>query len=116
MNIDSVFGSYHTYNERRIAVVTESLTAMNSYYIGTISNSERDVMDYLRINRIAALGDIAAFIGMRDFDAPPFRYWVTFSTSSSVRLARADPLPGTPAFVQMSTSSLLSSCNSFASA
>lgn len=71
MNIDSVFGSYHTYNERRIAVVTESLTAMNSYYIGTISDSERDVMDYLRINRIAALGDIAAFIGMREEDAAP---------------------------------------------
>ncbi|HSV97945.1 MAG TPA: hypothetical protein VLM75_13575 [Spirochaetota bacterium] len=71
MNIDSVLNSYHAYNERRIAVVTESLTAMNSYCIGTISDSERDVLDYLRINRIAALGDIAAFIGMREEDAAP---------------------------------------------
>ena len=41
---------------------------------------------------------------------------LTFSASSSVRLASADPLPGTPAFVQMSTSSLLSSFSSFANA
>jgi hypothetical protein len=71
MNIDSVFSSYRAYNERRIAVVTESLTTMNSYCIGAISGSERDVLDYLRINRVAALADIAAFIGMREEDAAP---------------------------------------------
>jgi anti-anti-sigma regulatory factor len=70
-NIDSVFSSYQAYNERRIAVVTESLTAMNSYCIGIISGHERDVLDYLRINRVAALGDIAAFVGMREEDALP---------------------------------------------
>ena len=45
---------------------------------------------------------------------PPCKNCLTFVTSSSVKLASADPLPGTPAFVQMSTSSLLSTFSSFA--
>jgi hypothetical protein len=39
----------------------------------------------------------------------------SFATSSSVKLASAEPLPGSPALVQMSTKSLLSSLSSFAS-
>jgi hypothetical protein len=40
----------------------------------------------------------------------------SLTTSSSSRLASAEPLPGMPAFVQNSTSSLLSIFKSFASA
>ena len=58
----------------------------------------------------------AAFAGFALAVPPPLRNCLTLSTSSSVRLASADPLPGTPAFVQMSTSSLLSSFSSFANA
>jgi hypothetical protein len=39
----------------------------------------------------------------------------SFATSSSVKLANAEPLPGSPALVQISTKSLLSSLSSFAS-
>ena len=46
----------------------------------------------------------------------PARYVFTLVTSSSVRLASAEPFPGIPAFVQISTSSLLSSFSSLASA
>ena len=41
---------------------------------------------------------------------------MTFAISSSVRLASAEPFPVTPALVQMSTSTLLSSFNCFANA
>ena len=41
---------------------------------------------------------------------------VTVAISSSVRLASAEPFPVTPAFVQMSTSTLLSSFSCFANA
>ena len=47
---------------------------------------------------------------------PPFMKAVTFAISSSVRLASAEPFPVTPAFVQMSTSTLLSSFSCFANA
>jgi hypothetical protein len=40
----------------------------------------------------------------------------SFATSSSSRLASAEPLPGMPALLQNSTSSLLSIFKSFASA
>ena len=68
-NIDSVFSSYQTYNGRRIAVVTESLTSMNTYHIGGITNIERDILDYLRVNRVAPVGDIASFIAKEDAEA-----------------------------------------------
>ena len=44
-----------------------------------------------------------------------FKCALTLATSSSVRLASAEPLPVTPALVQTSTSSLLSMSSSFAS-
>jgi hypothetical protein len=40
----------------------------------------------------------------------------SLTISSSSKLASAEPLPGMPAFVQISTSSLLSIFKSFASA
>lgn len=68
-NIDSVFGSYQTYNGRRIAVITESLTGMNAYHIGGITKPERDILDYLRINKVAPVGDIASFIAKEHAEA-----------------------------------------------
>jgi hypothetical protein len=66
------------------------------------------------LGRCGAAG--AALAAGFDLAVPPaFRNCLTFSTSSSVKLASADPLPGTPAFVQISTSSLLSNFSSFAS-
>jgi len=61
-NIDSVFSSYQTYNDRRIAVVTEHLTSKNAYHIGGITNPERDMLDYLKINKVAPIGDIATYV------------------------------------------------------
>ena len=46
---------------------------------------------------------------------PPAMKALTFATSSSVRLAKAEPFPPTPALVQMSTRTLLSSLSSLAS-
>ena len=62
-------------------------------------------------------GDAAAVgLAALPFGPPPLRNCLTRSASSSVRLASADPLPVTPALVQISTKSLLSSLSSFASA
>ncbi len=65
------------------------------------------------LGRCGAAAAAAVVFGMPRiaFDELPTR-----SASSSVRLASADPLPGRPALVQMSTNSLLSSFSSFASA
>jgi hypothetical protein len=66
-----------------------------------------------RLHRLLLVGaDLAGFALV----PPPLMNCWTFSASSSVRLARADPLPWMPALVQRSTSSLLSSFSSFASA
>jgi hypothetical protein len=64
------------------------------------------------IGGLAAAGFAAA-----GFDAPPpLKKALIFTTSSSVKLASADPLPVTPARGQISTSSLLSTFSSFARA
>jgi hypothetical protein len=53
-------------------------------------------------------------------DAAPLfgleKYVLTDASSSSDKLANADPLPAMPSFLQASTSSLLSTFSSFASA
>ncbi len=49
-------------------------------------------------------------------DLPASMKAVTLVISSSVKLASAEPFPVTPALVQMSTSTLLSSFSCFANA
>lgn len=64
INIDSVFSSYSNYKDRRIAVVREELGRNNKFYIGPLSEAERDVIDYLRLNHRASVGDLSVFSGM----------------------------------------------------
>ncbi len=67
INVDSVLHSYFTFNNEKKAVATESVTANNSYFIGSLTSIERDVVNYLRVNRSAVVQDIAVFID-RDAD------------------------------------------------
>ena len=64
INIDSVFSSYSNYRNRRIAVVREELGMNNKFYIGPLSEAERDVIDYLRLNHRASVTDLSLFSGM----------------------------------------------------
>jgi len=64
INIDSVFNSYSNYKEKRIAVVRDELGVNNKYYIGPLSEAERDIIDYLKINHRANVYDISSFSGM----------------------------------------------------
>ena len=64
INIDSVFSSYSNYRDRRIAVIRDELGMNNKFYIGPLSEAERDIIDYLRINHRASVDDLAAFSGM----------------------------------------------------
>ena len=62
MNIASVFSSYSGHGEMRIAVITDRLTESNNYFVGVLDGEERDVVDYLNINRTARADDIASFL------------------------------------------------------
>ncbi|MBN1531917.1 MAG: STAS-like domain-containing protein [Spirochaetes bacterium] len=63
INIDLVFNSYSSFNRDRMAVVTEGLCRNNCYYIGPLSEIERDILGYLRINKSASLDDLCRFTG-----------------------------------------------------
>lgn len=64
INIDSVFNSYSNYKEKRIAVAREEMGRNNRFYIGPLTEQERDILDYLRINTNAVIEDISRFSGI----------------------------------------------------
>jgi len=61
INIDSVFNSYSSYNESRIAVAREEIGNNSGFYIGSITEQERDIINYLRTNSGAGVDDISRF-------------------------------------------------------
>jgi len=64
INIDSVFKSYSNYKDGRLAVIREELGNNNRYYIGPLTESESDIIDYLRINHHAGAEEMARFCGI----------------------------------------------------
>ena len=64
INIDSVFSSYSSYNKSRIAIAREEIGSNNRFYIGSITEQEKDIMDYLRTNSNVSIDDIARFTGV----------------------------------------------------
>lgn len=58
INIDSVFNSYSVYNSDRIAAVTENICRNNSFFIGSLSELEKDIFEFIRKNKVAAMDDI----------------------------------------------------------
>lgn len=61
-NIDSMLVSYHSYSDEKIAVVTDRITMHNSNFLGILSQRERDILDFLRVNKTASAEDIASLI------------------------------------------------------
>ena len=61
INIDSVFNSYSIYNKSRIAVAREEIGSNNRFYIGSITEQEIDIMNYIRTNNWTSADDISRF-------------------------------------------------------
>ncbi len=63
INIDSVFSSYYSFQNVKLVIITDSLMSNNSYYIGNLSDVERDIIGYMNVNKVASSGDVASFLG-----------------------------------------------------
>ncbi len=63
INIDLVFDSYSSYNKDKMAVITEGICRNHAYFIGHLDEKERDILDYLRINKTATADEIGKFMG-----------------------------------------------------
>ncbi len=61
INIASVFKSYTAVNNIRLVVITESLIE-NNFFIGDLHPQERDIINYLMVNKTAIPMDIATFL------------------------------------------------------
>lgn len=61
MNIESVFKSYHSMNNSKIAVSTDELIN-NSYFIGQVSEKGKDIINYLNINKTATVDELSEFL------------------------------------------------------
>jgi len=61
INIASVFKSYNNVNNIRLAVITDSLIG-NNYFIGDLQPQERDIINYLIVNKTALCPEIASFL------------------------------------------------------
>ncbi len=62
-NIDLVFRSYSNYKNKKIVVITENICQNNVFYIGPLSDQERDVVEFLRVNKSISVDDIVKFTG-----------------------------------------------------
>ncbi len=61
VNIESVFLAYSKYN-RRIAIMKEDFGSKKKYYLGKLLSIEEDILDYMRINKSTAVGELADFL------------------------------------------------------
>jgi hypothetical protein len=64
LNIDMVFRSYSNYKNKKIVVITENICQNNAFFIGPLSDHERDIVEFLRINKSITLEDIVKFSGI----------------------------------------------------
>ncbi|OHD65644.1 MAG: hypothetical protein A2176_13455 [Spirochaetes bacterium RBG_13_51_14] len=63
INIDLVFRSYSNYKNKKIVVITENICQNNAFYIGPLSDQERDIVEFIRVNKSITLDDVATFTG-----------------------------------------------------
>ena len=63
MNIDLVFRSYSNYKNKKIVVITENICQNNVFFIGPLSDQERDVVEFLRVNKSITVDDAVKFTG-----------------------------------------------------
>ena len=63
-NISSVFRSYSDYDDKKMVVMTEDICLNNNFFIGEMSDLEKDIINYFRVNRIASIHDIRSVTGL----------------------------------------------------
>jgi hypothetical protein len=59
MNISMVFDSYAEFAGMRIGVITEDLISRRGHFIGKMSETERELLEYLHVSRTASVREIA---------------------------------------------------------
>ncbi len=64
INIDSVFKNYSKYNNKKMVVITEDICKDNKFFIGPLGDMEKTVIDYLRINHISDIAELARLTGL----------------------------------------------------
>lgn len=64
INIDLVFRSYYSYKNKKIVVITENICQNNVFFIGPLSDQERDIVEFLRVNKSITMDDAVAFTGL----------------------------------------------------
>lgn len=87
-NIASVFDSYSEFAGMRIGVVTEDLMSMRGYYIGKMSEKERELLAYLHVSKHASVNDLAEHLHA---DLPGVEK--TLEDLYAIRLVRRDFSP-----------------------
>ena len=63
LNIDLVLRSYSKYKNKKIVVLTENICQNNAFFIGPLSDLEREFIEFIRVNRSVLIGDAARFTG-----------------------------------------------------
>jgi len=63
INIDMVFRSYSNYKNKKIVVLTENICQNNAFFIGPLSDREREIVEFLRINKSITQEDIVKYTG-----------------------------------------------------
>lgn len=64
INIDLVFRSYSNYKNKKIVVITENICQNNVFFIGPLSDQERDVVEFVRVNKSITADDVVNFAGL----------------------------------------------------
>jgi anti-anti-sigma regulatory factor len=64
INIDLVFRSYYSYKNKKIVVITENICQNNVFFIGPLSDQERDIVEFLRVNKSITADDAVTFTGL----------------------------------------------------
>lgn len=63
MNIDMVLRFHSKYKNKKIVVITENICQNNAFFIGPLSDREREFIEFIRVNRSVMTGDVARFTG-----------------------------------------------------
>lgn len=96
INIGSVFNSYYSFRKIKMAVITDRLMSNNSFYIGKLTEVERDIIGYLNINRIAASGEIADFLGRDEESASKI-----LDELHAIRIIRKEKISNTVSYLSV---------------
>jgi 6-pyruvoyl-tetrahydropterin synthase len=64
INIDLVLRSYSNYKNKKIVVITENICHNHVFFIGPLSDKEKDIVEFLRINKSVSCNEVAKFSGL----------------------------------------------------